>query len=130
MELEIEKAIMNANLGFNPMNNGESIIINKNSYGVVTSRSHIDEETLSYIDKLKKTRSNVKSVPVGSSLKFCLLAEGTADCYPRFSPCMEWDTAAGQIICNEAGFKLIDQTTKTQMLYNRQNLLNNSFIVK
>ena len=103
---------------------------NKTKYSVVTSRSHLDKETLSYIENLKNIRSNVKSIPIGSSLKFCLLAEGTADCYPRFSPCMEWDTAAGQIICNEAGFKLIDQTTKTQMLYNRQNLLNNSFVVK
>jgi len=106
------------------------VIINKNSYGVVTSRSHLNKETLSYIENLKKTRSNVESVPIGSSLKFCLLAEGTADCYPRFSPCMEWDTAAGQIICKEAGFELIDQTTNTQMLYNRKNLLNNSFVVK
>ena len=106
------------------------VSINKNSYGVVTSRSHLDKETLSYIEKLKNIRSNVKSVPIGSSLKFCLLAEGTADCYPRFSPCMEWDTAAGQIICKEAGFGLIDQTTNTEMLYNRKNLLNNSFVVK
>ncbi|MDC1371402.1 3'(2'),5'-bisphosphate nucleotidase CysQ [Flavobacteriaceae bacterium] len=106
------------------------LIMNKNNYGVVISRSHLNKETLSYIEKLKKTRSKVESVPVGSSLKFCLLAEGTADCYPRFSPCMEWDTAAGQIICKEAGFVLIDQITNTQMLYNRENLLNNSFIVK
>jgi 3'(2'), 5'-bisphosphate nucleotidase len=106
------------------------VSIDKNSYGVIRSRSHIDEETLSYIEKLKKIRSNVESVAVGSSLKFCLLAEGSADCYPRFSPCMEWDTAAGQIICKEAGFELIDQTTNAEMLYNRENLLNNSFVVK
>ena len=106
------------------------VSINKNSYGVVTSRSHLKKETLSYIENLKKIRSNVKSIPIGSSLKFCLLAEGTADCYPRFSPCMEWDTAAGQIICKEAGFELIDQTTNTEMFYNRENLLNNSFVVK
>ena len=43
---------------------------------------------------------------------------------------MEWDTAAGQIICKEAGFELIDQITNTEMLYNRENLLNNSFVVK
>ena len=106
------------------------VSINKNGYGVVISRSHLDEETLSYIENLKNIRSNVESIAIGSSLKFCLLAEGTADCYPRFSPCMEWDTAAGQIICKEAGFKLIDQTTNTEMLYNRENLLNNSFVVK
>ena len=104
--------------------------VNKNSYSVITSRSHIDEETLVYIENLKKTRSNVKSVPVGSSLKFCLLAEGNADCYPRFSPCMEWDTAAGQIICKEVGFELIDQMTEKEIIYNRENLLNNSFISK
>ena len=106
------------------------VSINKNSYGVVTSRSHLDKETLNYIENLKKKKSNVKSVPIGSSLKFCLLAEGTADCYPRFSPCMEWDTAAGQIICEEAGFELIDQITNNEMLYNRENLINNSFVVK
>ena len=106
------------------------VSINKNSYGVVISRSHLKKETLSYIENLKNIRSNVKSIPIGSSLKFCLLAEGTADCYPRFSPCMEWDTAAGQIICKEAGFELIDQTTNTEILYNRENLLNNSFVVK
>ena len=106
------------------------VSINRNSYGVVTSRSHLDKETLSYIENLKNIRSNVKSVPTGSSLKFCLLAEGAADCYPRFSPCMEWDTAAGQIICKEAGFELIDQITNNEMLYNRENLLNNSFVVK
>jgi 3'(2'), 5'-bisphosphate nucleotidase len=106
------------------------VSINKNSYGVVTSRSHLDKDTLSYIENLKKTRSNIESIAIGSSLKFCLLAEGIADCYPRFSPCMEWDTAAGQIICKEAGFELIDQTTNNEMLYNRENLLNNSFVVK
>ena len=103
---------------------------NKTKYSVVTSRSHLDKETLSYIENLKNIRPNVESIAIGSSLKFCLLAEGTADCYPRFSPCMEWDTAAGQIICKEVGFELIDQTTNTEMLYNRENLLNNSFVVK
>ena len=104
--------------------------INKNSYGVVTSRSHLDKETLNYIKNLKNIKTNIDTIPVGSSLKFCLLAEGKANCYPRFSPCMEWDTAAGQIICKEVGFELIDQTTNTEMLYNRKNLLNNSFVVK
>ena len=106
------------------------VIMNKNNYGVVISRSHVNKETLSYIKNLKNMRPNVESVAIGSSLKFCLLAEGTADCYPRFSPCMEWDTAAGQIICKEAGFEIIDQTTNIEMLYNRKNLLNNSFITK
>ena len=106
------------------------IIKNETKYSVITSRSHLDKETLSYIENLKNIRPNVESIAIGSSLKFCLLAEGTANCYPRFSPCMEWDTAAGQIICKEADFELIDQSTNNEMLYNREDLLNNSFIVK
>ena len=106
------------------------VTINNNSYGVVTSRSHLDKETLSYIENLKNIRLNVESIAIGSSLKFCLLAEGTADCYPRFSPCMEWDTAAGKIICKEVGFEVIDQMTEKEIIYNRENLLNNSFISK
>jgi 3'(2'), 5'-bisphosphate nucleotidase len=103
---------------------------NKTKYSVVTSRSHLDKETLSYIENLKNIRLNVESIAIGSSLKFCLLAEGTADCYPRFSPCMEWDTAAGKIICKEVGFEVIDQMTEKEIIYNRENLLNNSFIAK
>jgi len=106
------------------------IAINSTEYRVLTSRSHLDQNTLNYIDKLKKNQSKVVSVPIGSSFKFCLLAEGVANSYPRFSPCMEWDTAAGQIICNEAGFKVIDQITNSEISYNRTNLTNNSFIAK
>ena len=104
--------------------------VNSDEYKVLTSRSHLDQNTLDYIDKLKKNQSKVISVPMGSSLKFCLLAEGIANSYPRFSPCMEWDTAAGQIICNEAGFKVIDQITNSEILYNRTDLINNSFIAE
>ena len=103
---------------------------NETKYSVVTSRSHLDKETLNYIENIKKFKSYVDTISVGSSLKFCLLAEGKVDCYPRFSPTMEWDTAAGQIICKEAGFELIDQITKKEIVYNRKNLLNNSFFTK
>ena len=99
-------------------------------YKVLTSRSHLNDNTLDYIDNLKVNNLKVVSVPMGSSLKFCLLAEGLADCYPRFSPCMEWDTAAGQIICGEAGFKVIDLKTMKPIVYNRENLINNYFIAK
>lgn len=99
-------------------------------YKVLTSRSHLNDNTLDYIDNLKVNNLKVVSVPMGSSLKFCLLAEGIANCYPRFSPCMEWDTAAGQIICDEAGFKVIDLKTMKPIVYNRENLINNYFIAK
>jgi len=106
------------------------LVEKSNEYKVLTSRSHLDDNTLDYIDNLKVNNLKVVSVPMGSSLKFCLLAEGLADCYPRFSPCMEWDTAAGQIICDEAGFKVIDLKTMKPIVYNRENLINNYFIAK
>ena len=106
------------------------LVKKSNEYKVLTGRSHLDENTLDYIDNLKVNNLKVVSVPMGSSLKFCLLAEGLADCYPRFSPCMEWDTAAGQIICEEAGFKVVDLKTMKPIIYNRENLINNYFIAK
>jgi len=106
------------------------IIKKSNEYRVLTSRSHLDKNTLNYIDNLKVNNLKVVSVPMGSSLKFCLLAEGIADCYPRFSPCMEWDTAAGQAICEHSGFKVVDLKTMCSIFYNRAHLVNNNFIVK
>lgn len=65
-----------------------------------------------------------------SSLELCMVAEGEADCYSRFVTTMKWDTAAGQAICKHAGFEVIDWSTKENMLYNREELLNNWFLVK
>ena len=97
---------------------------------VVGSRSHMNDDTLLFIDKLKNQyKKEVEIVSKGSSLKFCLIAEGEADVYPRFAPTMEWDTAAGQAICEAVGIKVIDQETSLPMLYNRENLLNNYFLV-
>ena len=97
---------------------------------VVGSRSHMNEDTLHFIEDLKKTQNKeTEIVSKGSSLKFCLVAEGLADVYPRFAPTMEWDTAAGQAICEAVGLKVIDQKTGLPMVYNRENLLNNYFLV-
>ncbi|MGS2737814.1 3'(2'),5'-bisphosphate nucleotidase CysQ [Sinomicrobium sp. M5D2P17] len=99
-------------------------------YTVVASRSHLSAETKGFIDSLKEKYGEVETISKGSSLKLCMVAEGEADCYPRFAPTMEWDTAAGQAICEHAGFKVIDYTTKETMKYNRENLLNNWFLVQ
>ncbi len=97
---------------------------------VVGSRSHMNEDTQQFIDELKnKQNKPVEIVSKGSSLKFCLVAEGLADVYPRFAPTMEWDTAAGQAICEAVGLQVIDQNTQKPMVYNRENLLNNHFLV-
>jgi 3'(2'), 5'-bisphosphate nucleotidase len=97
---------------------------------VVGSRSHMNADTEQFIEDLKTQQNKpVEIVSKGSSLKFCLVAEGLADVYPRFAPTMEWDTAAGQAICEAVGLKVIDQKTQEPMLYNRENLLNNYFLV-
>jgi len=102
----------------------------KETMRVVGSRSHMNEDTQNFIEKLKTNQSKpVEIVSKGSSLKFCLVAEGLADVYPRFAPTMEWDTAAGQAICEAVGLEVIDQKTQKPMVYNRENLLNNHFLV-
>lgn len=99
-------------------------------FTAVGSRSHKSPETQAYFDKLSEEHGDIEIVSMGSSLKICLVAEGVADVYPRFAPTMEWDTAAGHAIVSAAGKNLIDYSTKKEMVYNRQELLNNWFVVK
>ena len=96
---------------------------------VVGSRSHMNDETKEFIELLSKDGYNTEIVSKGSSLKFCLLAGGEADIYPRFAPTMEWDTAAGQAICNALGIDVISQETGKELTYNKENLLNPWFLV-
>ena len=100
-----------------------------NTFTVVASRTHMSAETESYIQQMRDIHGEVHLISKGSSLKLCMVAEGAANCYPRFAPTMEWDTAAGQAICEHAGFEVIDWETKKNMLYNREELLNNWFLV-
>lgn len=101
-----------------------------NKIRVVGSRSHMNDETVDFIERLKdKYNKEVEIVSKGSSLKLCLVAEGKADVYPRLAPTMEWDTAAGQAICKAVGLSVIDQSTGEEMVYNRENLLNSKFLV-
>jgi 3'(2'), 5'-bisphosphate nucleotidase len=89
----------------------------------------MSQETLDFIDRLKQTGKEIEIVSKGSSLKFCLVAEGNADVYPRYAPTMEWDTAAGQAICNAVGIEVISKLTNQSLLYNKENLLNPWFLV-
>ena len=65
---------------------------------------------------------------IGSSIKFCKLAEGVADIYPRFGRTMEWDTAAGHAILKYAGGSLIDLKTKKELTYGKKDYENGSFV--
>lgn len=88
---------------------------------VVISRRHGMEELKKFLVQF----SSLNLLYCGSALKFCWLAEGLADMYPRFSPTFEWDTAAGQCILNEAGGQVIDKTGK-ELQYNRSFSLQTS----
>jgi 3'(2'), 5'-bisphosphate nucleotidase len=96
---------------------------------VVASRSHLNEDTEKYVDELKKKYKNVEYVSSGSSIKFCMVADGTAHEYPRFAPTMEWDTAAGQAIAEGAGARVTNMQTGKRLSYNKEKLLNDYFLV-
>lgn len=97
---------------------------------VVASRSHMNEETSLYVDDLRKQGQPVTLISSGSSLKICLVTEGSADVYPRFAPTMEWDTAAGHAIAKAAGCEIYHIDEKTPLRYNKEDLHNPWFIVK
>ena len=97
-------------------------------YTIIASRSHLSERTQQFITTLRETHEDIEFISYGSSIKLCLLAEGNAHIYPRFAPTMEWDTAAGQAICEVAGRQVIDDTTQMQLKYNKHDLRNNSFV--
>ena len=90
---------------------------------VVASKNHLNEETRAFIDKL----GDHELVQAGSSLKFCRIAEGHADIYPRLGPTCEWDTGAAQAVLMAAGGKV--QTLEGKPLkYGKEDVLNPSFI--
>lgn len=97
---------------------------------VVASKSHLSEETQVFIDAIAKETESIEQVSKGSSLKLVMVAEGSADIYPRLAPTMEWDTAAAHAIVLEAGKQVIQFENKMPVLYNKENLLNPWFVVK
>jgi len=102
----------------------QQIDIKKNGLRVVASRSHLNAETETFINKL----SSPVLVSKGSSLKFLMLADGQADLYPRFAPTMEWDTAAAHAVVNQCGIKVLQQGKDQELMYNKENLLNPYFL--
>ncbi|WP_240220386.1 3'(2'),5'-bisphosphate nucleotidase CysQ [Rheinheimera hassiensis] len=95
-----------------------------NTVRVVGSRSHPSPDLAGYLAQFAQH----EMVPVGSSLKFCLVADGSADVYPRFGPTMQWDTGAGHIIALEAG-ATVSFDGISEKVYQRENLRNPNFIV-
>ncbi len=87
------------------------------------SRAHMDDKTALFLQEYQVR----ETVSVGSSIKFCRVAEGLADIYPRFSPTMEWDTAAGHAIVNAAGGTVLTPDG-TPLIYGKQGYKNGPFI--
>jgi 3'(2'), 5'-bisphosphate nucleotidase len=91
---------------------------------VAASRSHRDERTNAFIGSM----GPVEPVGLGSSLKFCALADGRIDVYPRFGPTSEWDTAAGQAVLEGAGGVVVDLQGRPFRYNQRATLLNGEFV--
>lgn len=88
------------------------------------SLSHINSDTKNFIQQF----SEAELLPRGSALKFMMLATADADVYPRLAPTMEWDTAAPQIIVEEAGGIVLNVETREPLSYNKESLVNPGFV--
>ena len=98
-------------------------------FTIIGSRSHASPELEAFVEEKRQEHGEVEFISAGSSLKLCLVAEGKADIYPRTGPTMEWDTAAGQAIAENAGCKVLQYDTREPLSYNKENLLNPWFMV-
>ena len=92
---------------------------------IIGSRSHSNN---SFTTWENEKFPEAQIIQAGSSLKFCLIADGNADIYPRFGPTSEWDIAAGHIILNEAGGKILTLNNKEIKYNQKESLLNPEFI--
>ncbi len=98
--------------------------VNKKPCRVVASKSHLNETTQNFINQL----GSVNLIQAGSSLKFCRVAEGAADIYPRLAPTCEWDTAAAQAVLEGAGGVVLDSNTWKRLYNGKPNAVNPSFV--
>lgn len=94
------------------------------AFRVAVTRSHVNRETHQYIAKIRQQHPNLEIVEQGSSYKFCMLAEGSVDYYPRTSTTSEWDTAAGELILAEAGGEVRSLEGGAMLRYNKEDLRN------
>jgi 3'(2'), 5'-bisphosphate nucleotidase len=95
---------------------------------IAVSRSHLIEAEEAWIRKFSREYSIVEK-PLGSAIKFCRIAEGEYDLYPKFGKINEWDVAAGNLIVEEAGGKMLEIATGGYPVYNKVNHLQPPFIV-
>lgn len=114
--------------GLGAERNNQKIVVNKNPASVlrvVGSRSHLNQETEDFLTKWNR---EYEFQGVGSSVKFCMVADGSADVYPRIGPIKEWDTAAAQAVVEGAGGLVIDAFNFERLSYGKKSLLSPSFV--
>lgn len=97
---------------------------------IAISRSHNTPETFTHIDAIRTCVPDLEVVEQGSSYKFCMLAEGTVDYYVRTSNTYEWDTAAGELILEEAGGSTVAMDSGKHLAYNKEQLNNPHFVCR
>ena len=98
---------------------------NQNPMRIVASRSHPSNMLASLLERIV----DYEIIEIGSSIKFCLIASGQADCYPRFGPTSEWDTAAGEAIVSYAGGRVVTARGNSMNYNAKKDYLNPNFIV-
>ncbi|MDM5138114.1 3'(2'),5'-bisphosphate nucleotidase CysQ [Aeromonas salmonicida] len=97
---------------------------------VVGSRNHLSRETLDYLARFGDIeRGEIELVSMGSSLKFCIIAEGGAELYPRLAPTCEWDTAAAQAVLEGAGGS-VTRLDGSPLAYNKPDIINPWFVAR
>ena len=102
-----------------------TVLTHSNIERVIGSRSHSNTTFTNWVNE---NFPKAQIIQAGSSLKFCLIASGKADIYPRFGPTSEWDIAAGHIILNEAGGKILTLDNKEIFYNEKESILNPEFI--
>lgn len=91
------------------------------------SRNHFNSTEAAWIEKLKSTRQ-VDVISQGSAIKFCRIAEGKTDIYPKFGRIHEWDIAAGDLIVSESGGTVIETDRRQPPVYNKEDYMQPHFI--
>ena len=118
---------LHTSLELNSLDEATQISVFKQSdpVRIIGSRSHSNNSFTTWVNE---KFPNAQIIQAGSSLKFCLIADGNADIYPRFGLTSEWDIAAGHIILNEAGGKILTLSNKEIKYNQKESLLNPEFI--
>lgn len=112
--------------GFGAFKNHKKIVNSSIRKELVGTDSNFHSTSL--VKSFFQLHNIVQIIRIGSSIKLCKLAEGIIDVYPRLNGTKEWDTAAGHVIANEAGCKLVDVKTRSELTYNKRSFENNHFV--